>query len=90
MVEEFNPDLVIATHFISEAVSENYRRKKKKRFKIAVTLTDYEFHPIWLVSNVDLYFAATEDVRCGLLFHGIPPQNIVTTGIPIHPKFSEQ
>jgi processive 1,2-diacylglycerol beta-glucosyltransferase len=90
MIEDFNPDIVIATHFISEAVSENYRRKKNKRFKIAVTLTDYEFHPVWLVPNVDLYFTATEEVGCGLLFYGIPPQNIVTSGIPIHPKFSEE
>jgi len=90
IVEDFNPDIVIATHFISEAVSENYRRKKKKGFKIAVTLTDYEFHPVWLVSNVDLYFTATKEVGSGLLFYGIPPDKIVTSGIPIHPKFSEE
>jgi processive 1,2-diacylglycerol beta-glucosyltransferase len=90
IVEDFNPDIVIATHFISEAVLENYRRKKKKEFKIAVTLTDYEFHPVWLVSNTDLFFAATEEVKSGLLFYGIPPERIVTTGIPIHPKFSEE
>ena len=90
MVEEFNPDILIATHFISEAVSENYRRKKKKEFKIAVTLTDYEFHPVWMVSNVDLYFTATEEVKSSLVFYGIPAEKIVASGIPIHPKFSEE
>jgi processive 1,2-diacylglycerol beta-glucosyltransferase len=90
MIEKFNPDRVVATHFISEAVLENYRRKREKHFKIAVTLTDYEFHPVWLVSNVDLYFAATEEVRSSLLFHGVPPEKIVVSGIPIHPKFSEE
>jgi processive 1,2-diacylglycerol beta-glucosyltransferase len=90
MVEDFNPDAVVATHFISEAVLENYRRKKKKQFRIAVTLTDYEFHPVWLVSNVDLYFTATEEVKRSLLFYEIPPEKIVTSGIPVHPKFSEE
>ncbi|MGZ3591411.1 MAG: MGDG synthase family glycosyltransferase [Thermodesulfobacteriota bacterium] len=90
MVEEFNPDILVATHFISGAVSENYRRKKKKEFKIAVTLTDYEFHPVWLVSNVDLYFTATEEVKSSLVFYGIPAEKIVASGIPIHPKFSEE
>jgi processive 1,2-diacylglycerol beta-glucosyltransferase len=52
IVEEFDPDIVVATHFISEAVLENYRRKTGKQFRIAVTLTDYEFHPVWLVSNI--------------------------------------
>ncbi len=89
MIEDFNPDIVIATHFISEAVLENYRRKKKKRFKIAAVLTDYEFHPVWVVSNIDLYFTATEEVGCGLQFYGVPPHRIATSGIPIHPKFSE-
>lgn len=90
MIEEFNPDVLVATHFISEAVSENYRRKKKKEFKIAVTLTDYEFHPVWLVSNVDLYFTATEEVKNSLMFYGVPAEKIVASGIPIHPKFSEE
>jgi processive 1,2-diacylglycerol beta-glucosyltransferase len=90
MVESFSPDIVVATHFISEAVLENYRRKREKHFRIAVTLTDYEFHPVWLVSNVDLYFTATEEVKNSLLFHGIPRDKIVTSGIPIHPRFSEE
>ena len=90
IVEAFDPDIVVATHFISEAVLENYRRKRKKKFRIAVTLTDYEFHPVWLVSNVDLYFTATEEVKNSLLFYGIPPEKIIPSGIPIHPKFSEE
>jgi processive 1,2-diacylglycerol beta-glucosyltransferase len=90
IIDEFNPDTVVTTHFISEAVLENYRRKRKKNFRIAVTLTDYEFHPVWLVSNIDMYFTATAEVKSSLMFYGIPPEKIVTSGIPIHPKFSEQ
>jgi processive 1,2-diacylglycerol beta-glucosyltransferase len=90
IVEDFDPDVVVATHFISEAVLENYRRKKKKQFRIAVTLTDYEFHPVWIVSNVDLYFTANDEVKSSLLFYGIPSEKIIVSGIPIHPKFSEE
>ena len=90
IIENFSPDRVVATHFISEAVLENYRRKREKHFKIAVTLTDYEFHPVWLVPNIDLYFTATEEVRSSLLFHGVPPERIFISGIPVHPKFSEE
>lgn len=90
LIEDFEPDVVVATHFISEAVLESYRKKKKKRYRIAVTLTDYEFHPVWLVSNVDLYFTATEEVKSSLLFYGVTPEKIIASGIPIHPKFSEE
>ncbi len=89
IVEDFDPDIVVATHFIPAGVLENYRRKRKKNFKIALTITDYEFHPLWLVANVDLYFAAIEEVKDSLMFYGVPPEKIVTSGIPIHPKFSE-
>lgn len=89
IVEDFDPDIVVATHFIPAGVLENYRRKRKKNFKIAVTITDYEFHPLWLVANVDLYFTAIEEVKDSLMFYGVPPEKIVTSGIPIHPKFSE-
>ena len=90
ILKEFNPDIVIGTHFISAALLENYRRKKKKAFKVAVTLTDYEFHPVWVVPNADLYFTATQEVKDSLSFYGIPPERIVPSGIPIHPKFSEE
>jgi processive 1,2-diacylglycerol beta-glucosyltransferase len=90
IIKDFNPDIVIGTHFISAALLENYRRKKKKAFRAAVTLTDYEFHPVWIVPNVDLYFTATEEVKDSLSFYGISPERIVPSGIPIHPKFSEE
>jgi processive 1,2-diacylglycerol beta-glucosyltransferase len=90
IVEDFKPDTVIGTHFISAALLENYRRKKKKAFNIAVTLTDYEFHPVWIVPNVDLYFTASEEVKGSLSFYGIAPERIIPSGIPIHPTFSEE
>ena len=90
IVEDFAPDTVIGTHFISAALLENYRRKKKKTFRMAVTLTDYEFHPVWVVPNADLYFTATEEVKNSLSFYGVPPGRIVPSGIPIHPNFSEE
>lgn len=90
IVEDFAPDIVVATHFIPGGVLDNYRRKRKKGLKIALTITDYEFHPLWLVPNIDLYFTATEEINGSLMFYGIPPEKIVASGIPIHPKFSEQ
>lgn len=89
LVEDFNPDLIIATHFVPGALLENYRRKKKKKFLITTVITDYEYHPLWLVPNIDLYFTATEEVKNSLIFYGVQSEGIVVSGIPIHPKFSE-
>jgi processive 1,2-diacylglycerol beta-glucosyltransferase len=89
VIQEFDPDIVVGTHFIPPALLATYRRRKKKKFKIAVTLTDYEFHPLWLVPDVDLYFTATEEVKDSLLYYGVEAKRVVVSGIPIHPKFSE-
>lgn len=87
IVEEFKPDLIIATHFIPAAVLANYKEKLHKNYKIFTTLTDYEFHPLWLIDGVDLFFVATEEVKAGLIFYGIVPEKIVISGLPVHPKF---
>ena len=88
LVEDFDPDIVVSTHFIPAALIENYRGKKSKSFKIAVTLTDYEFHPLWIAPNIDLYCTATEEVKNSLIYYGVASERIVVTGIPVHPKFS--
>lgn len=88
-IDEFNPDIVIATHFISAAILANYKEKFGKDYKIAEVLTDYEFHPLWLVDGVDLFFVATEEVKSSLSFYGVGEEKITVSGIPIHQKFSE-
>jgi len=88
LLEDFDPDVIVSTHFIPEALAENYRRKKGKSFHIAVTLTDYEFHPLWIAPNIDLYFTATQEVKSSLIYYGVAPEKIVVSGIPVHPKFS--
>ena len=88
LIDDFEPDVVVSTHFIPAALVENYRRKKTKTFHIAVTLTDYEFHPLWMAPSIDLYFTATEEVKSSLIYYGVAPERIVVSGIPVHPKFS--
>jgi processive 1,2-diacylglycerol beta-glucosyltransferase len=89
LIEDFDPDFILCTHFIPAALVENYRMKKNKAFKIAVSLTDYEFHPLWVAPNVDRYFTATEEVKSSLVYYGVEPEKIVVSGIPVHPRFSE-
>jgi processive 1,2-diacylglycerol beta-glucosyltransferase len=88
LIEDFDPDLILCTHFIPAALAENYRTKKKRDFKIAVTLTDYEFHPLWLAPNIDCYFTATKEVKNSLMYYGVEQERIIASGIPVLPKFS--
>lgn len=87
-LKEFEPDVAVATHFIPAALFAYYREKKKKHYKITVSITDYEIHPLWLVDGVDFYTVATEEMKYAMELQGINPEKILVTGIPIEPKFS--
>jgi processive 1,2-diacylglycerol beta-glucosyltransferase len=88
VVDEFNPDLIIATHFIPGAIFAKSQNRQK--YKLVVTLTDYEFHPLWLIDDVDLFSVATEEMEDTLIFYGVDEGKIIVSGIPISPQFSEQ
>jgi processive 1,2-diacylglycerol beta-glucosyltransferase len=87
IVDDFRPDIVIGTHFIAGMILA--KMKAKKKYKVVVTLTDYEFHPLWLVENTDLFTVATKEVAHSLEFYDIDPKKIIVSGIPIRPKFAQ-
>lgn len=88
LVDGFNPDIVIATHFIPAAILANYKEKSGKNYKVIEILTDYEFHPLWLIDGVDMFFTSTEEVKNELVFYGVDENKVFAGGIPIHPKFT--
>ncbi|MFA7308692.1 MAG: glycosyltransferase [Patescibacteria group bacterium] len=87
---EFNPDLIVCTHFIPASLFVHWRSKYKYDYKIAVTVTDYEAHKLWADRGVDRYFVATPDVKKSLVGYGIQTSRIFCTGIPIDVKFSKR
>ncbi len=86
-IAEFQPQVVISTHFIPPALLYNYRKRKLAKFKTLTVLTDYEYHPIWN-SQSDFYTTAIEEMRFSMELDGIPGKLISVTGIPTHPKFN--
>jgi processive 1,2-diacylglycerol beta-glucosyltransferase len=52
--------------------------------------TDFETHRLWVHDPCDGYFTATEEGACYLRSWGVAPAvDVIPTGIPIHPVFSE-
>ena len=90
VLERIQPDVVVSTHFLPADISTYLRRKKKYSCPQAVVLTDFDAHALWLNRDVDLYCAACEEERAYLIALGMPPDKVVTTGIPIHPVFARE
>src|SRR5262249_13417385 len=82
-------DLVINTHFLSAEILPALRRDGKLALPQATVTTDFEAHRLWLNQPCERYFTATEEASLTLQALGVPAADVVQTGIPVHPVFSE-
>lgn len=86
-LKDYNPDLVISTHFLPPEILVKYRRKENLNFKIVVVVTDFDVHYLWRHSHVDYYMVAGQMANEKLLSLGIDKSRIIITGIPVMPAF---
>ena len=89
LLKRLQPDLCVATHFLPEEIIAWLRRKHKLGARLAVVITDFDVHSMWLCHNVDRYYVPLDETGEYLSRIGIPAPSIRVTGIPIDPAFSE-
>ena len=90
LLKKFEPDAVICTHPFPEAAASLWKflhAKSVRRFSLAAVLTDYSLHEIWIFSEVDVYFVATDAMKLELERQSRPNQEIYAVGIPIGEEF---
>ena len=93
LLNKFNPDVIICTHPFPEAAASLWKflhAKSAGKFLLAAVLTDYSLHEIWIYSEVDIYFVATEEMKKALAAHCRPNQEIFSAGIPIGEEFKSE
>jgi processive 1,2-diacylglycerol beta-glucosyltransferase len=84
-VDEFRPDAAICTHFLPAYVL----LAKRVDIPVYLVVTDFDAHSLWLCRKAAGYFVASDEVKVQLARYGYPAEKIHTTGIPIHPVFSQ-
>ena len=88
VVEREQPEAVVCTHFLPVEALAPLRQQGRLTVPLYCVITDFVAHPFWVFPYVDRYFVASEPVRQELAGHGIPPERIEVTGIPIDPRFA--
>lgn len=86
-VRAFAPDLCICTHFLPAQVIGSLVRRGRLDTKLAVVVTDYDVHAMWLSKLFHHYFVALDEAKAHLAMLGFPPGRITVSGIPIDPVF---
>lgn len=82
-------DLVINTFFLPGEIVASLRRDGHFAAPQVMVVTDFETHGNWVCEPCERYFTATDEAAAYLQCFGVPPGRAITTGIPIHPVFTE-
>ena len=89
LIEDGKWDAVVHTHFLPAQILTKLRKAGRAPMPHMVVTTDFETHKLWVHEPVEQYTTATEEGAAYLESYGVPAKTITTTGIPIHPLFSE-
>jgi processive 1,2-diacylglycerol beta-glucosyltransferase len=89
MVREYQPDMIVCTHFLPAEIVSWLKAKGNLNCRQAVVVTDFDVHAMWLCHHYEQYFVALDETRAHLEALGLPPEKITASGIPIDPLFAE-
>ena len=90
MVQEYQPDLIVCTHFLPAEIVSWLKAKGKLNCRQAIVVTDFDVHAMWLCHHYEQYFVALDETRAHMEALGIPPEKLTVSGIPIDPLFAER
>jgi processive 1,2-diacylglycerol beta-glucosyltransferase len=72
LIQDFQPDLAVCTHFLPSEIISWLKAKKKISFPQAIVVTDFDVHAMWLCHHYEQYFVALEETAVHLNRLGIP------------------
>lgn len=86
LIAQEKPDIVICTHaFCLSAIA---KLKSKHAFRFGAAITDFAVNGFWVHEEVDFYFVGHDELR-HQIHKDVHETEIIATGIPIDPLFSE-
>lgn len=89
VILDFNPDMVIATHFTAATYISKLKKNGELDTHLISVVTDYKAHRIWLDSykSEDALIVNSVEEKRLLVKKGISPKIIKTFGIPVSNKY---
>jgi processive 1,2-diacylglycerol beta-glucosyltransferase len=86
-IRQFDPHITVCTHFMPAGIISHLIESKQLRTHLAVVVTDFDCHAMWLSRTFHRYFVAIDEAKAHLEALGLPGHRITISGIPIDPMF---
>jgi len=85
---DFNPDIVISTHWYGSNLAAFMKEKKLINPEIITVVTDYKVHKIWMTSydKNEHFIVANDIVKESLIKNNCYSKNIYSFGLPVDVK----
>jgi processive 1,2-diacylglycerol beta-glucosyltransferase len=77
------PDVAICTYCLPAGGMSELKREGHTDVPCVTVVTDHAVHSQGLHPGIDLYLVSSDHVRDGLVARGIPPERILSSGIPV-------
>jgi processive 1,2-diacylglycerol beta-glucosyltransferase len=88
MLKEYDPGIVVCTHFLPAEILSWLKAKKRIQCPQAIVVTDFDVHAMWLCHHYEQYFVALDETRAHMEKLGIAANRLTVSGIPIDPVFA--
>nr|WP_246218358.1 UDP-glucuronosyltransferase [Litoribacterium kuwaitense] len=90
LLREQRPDLVVCTHALPSYLMNRLKENHEVQTPVINIYTDYFIHELWGGKHIDFHFTPSQQMKEFLMQQEVQEQQIVNTGIPIHPSFKKQ
>jgi processive 1,2-diacylglycerol beta-glucosyltransferase len=89
-IANFDPDLVVCTHFFGPSLIKYYQELGLIRPKLVTVVTDYDVIELWIKNHkiMDYIVVGNKDMQNDLIRRGVDKNKIKVFGIPIAPKMN--
>jgi processive 1,2-diacylglycerol beta-glucosyltransferase len=84
-----DPLAVVSTHFFPMLNLAGVRRRGELAVPLVEVVTDYAAHAVWAEPGLDAYCAPAGRACDDLVRHGISPDRVYATGIPVRSAFAD-
>lgn len=84
-IEAFKPDAIITTHIFAAQQLTYLKKNGKINHWLAGVITDYDVHPFWEETEMNMIFTPHESLSERYRERGVKTAELVASGIPVCP-----